>query len=296
VVGPLLRRRAFLQLLAAGGTAATVPWLPGCGDRRLLPIDTPAAHFFTASERAVIEALAETIVPEDQTVGALGADAVEYIDRYLAAFDNSLPAIYGGGPFSGRQPFPDPVTGEPSDDYPDNDFRVFLPLTRKQELTFRIDLYGSDSVPNGNINAPLVPSSPGRRTLYREAIALLESKAAESGAAAFADLDPEERLTLFRMTSPGFQTALLENIAEGMFCAPEYGGNRDGVAWRDYQWSGDSQPLGYTFYDSRNDSLRDNPERPNQTRDPSWPGNGLDPAVESFIASIVAGSGGKRFF
>jgi len=253
-------------------------------------------RFFTPRERGVIEAVAEAVVPEDQTVGALGSGVVEYIDRFLAAFDEPEPTIYGGGPFSGRWPFQDPQTGDPSNDFPPNDFEAFLPLTRLQELAFRIELYGSDAVPNGNINAPLVEPTPGLRALYRESVEILEGFATQQGAARFADLGPEERLAALATTPDSFQEALLGHIAEGMFCAPEYGGNTGGVAWRDYHYSGDSQPLGYTFYDARTDTLKDNPQRPNQIRDPRWPGNGLDPEVEAFVSAITVGQGGKRFY
>ena len=288
------RRRTILQLMAAGGAAAAVPWLPGCSNRA--EGSTPAAHFFSADERAVIEQLGAAVVPEDQTVGALGTDAVEYIDRYLAAFDAKVPTLYRSGPFSGRTPFPDADSGGPSGKFPDDAFLDILPPTRMQELSFRIELLGSASVPNGDINAPIVPSTPGLQALYRSAIESMNAYAQQQGAADFVALDDAGKLAAFAATDAEFQNAYLENLAEGMFGAPEYGGNSDTSGWRDYFYDGDSQPLGHTFYDERTDSLVDRPDQPNQTLDPNRPNDGLEPTVESFVTAVALSQGGKRFF
>lgn len=290
----LYRRRTFLQLMAAGGAAVSVPWLPGCSDRA--GGTAPVARFFSAEERTVVEQLATVVVPEDQTVGAAGTHAVEYIDRYLALFDAPVPTIYRGGPFSGRTPFPDPVTGQPSDDFPDDAFLDILPPTRLQELSFRIEIFGSASVANGDINAPLVPPSPGLQALYRDGIDALNAFAATQGAASFADLDDEGKLAAFATTDPEFRDAFLQNLAEGMFGAPEYGGNRDTSGWRDYDYDGDSQPLGHTLYDSVSETLYDRADQPNQTLDPNRQNDGLEPAVESFVTAVALSQGGKRFF
>jgi hypothetical protein len=290
----LYRRRTFLQLVAAGGAAVTVPWLPGCSDRGAG--SSPPARFFTGEERAAVEQLAAAIVPEDQTVGALGTDAVEYVDRFLAAFESPVPAIYRSGPFSGRTPFQDPATGDPSDDFPDNAFLEILPPTRMQELSFRIELLGSASVPNGEINAPLVPATPGLQTLYRDAVVTLNDFARAQGAASFAALDDAGKLAAFNATPPEFRDAFLAHLAEGMFCAPEYGGNRGTAGWRDYFYDGDSQPLGHTLFDASSDTLRDRPDQPNQTLDPNRQNDGLEPDVESFVTAVALSQGGKRFF
>ncbi len=298
----LYRRRTVLQLLAASGAATALPWLPGCSDRAT---GGAPARFFTPEERAVIEQLAAAVVPEGGTVGALGTDAVEYIDRWLAALDYDPPEIYRGGPFSGRTPFPDPVTGMPSNRFPDNDFLDILPLTRLQELSFRIELLGAASVPNGNVNAalaasdpdaPLTGTWPGLRALYRQAVADLNAHAAAQGAPDFASLDDAQKLAALNATDRRFAEAFLAHLAEGMFSAPEYGGNRDLAGWRDYAYDGDSQPLGHTLFDATTQTLYDRPDQPNQTLDPNRPNDGLEPEVESFVATITIAQGGVRFF
>ena len=290
----LYRRRTFLQLVAASGSVVALPWLPGCSDRAGSG-DASVAHFFTAEERATFEQLAAAIVPEDETVGALGTDAIEYADRFLAAFDAEIPTIYRGGPFSGRTPWPDPATGDPGDDFPENAFLEILPPTRMQELSFRIELFGSASVPNGDVNDPIVPATPGLRSLYRDAVPALNAFAASRDAADFASLDDDGKLAAFAAADARFRDAFLALLAEGMFCAPEYGGNRDGAGWRDYHHDGDSQPLGHTLYDASG-TPRDRPDQPNQTIDPSRQNDGLEPTVESFVTAVAISQGGKRFF
>ena len=39
---------------------------------------------------------------------------------------------------------------------------------------------------------------------------------------------------------------LYEHCCEGMYGAPEYGGNRDTVAWEAIDFLGDVQPRGFT--------------------------------------------------
>ena len=295
----LYDRRTFLQLLAASGAAVSLPWLPGCGGEvanSVPPVATGEAHFFTAAERRLIEDLAAAVVPEDQTVGARGTNVVEYIDRFLAVFDNDPPPIYRGGPFSGRTPYPDATTGAPTTRFPQNHFKEILPLSRMQELSFRVLLYGSDAVPNGNINAPLIAPSKGLRTVYREAIAALDAAATAAGAASFSDLDDAAKLDALKQAPADFREALLTHIAEGMFCAPEYGGNQDLRGWRDYYFDGDSQPLGHTLFNRETQTLYDRPDQPNQTIDPNQPNNGLEPSVETFVAMLTALTGGTRFF
>jgi hypothetical protein len=286
-----LSRRRFLQLTAAGGAATALPWLPGCGDAA-----RTAPHFFDAAQRSAIEALVSAIAPEDETVGALGCDAVEYIDRALAAFDASPPFFYGRGPFSGREPYPDPVTGDPTADFPPDLFLDPVSLTRLQEASFRIELFGSGAVPNGDLNDGIVPPNPGLQALYQSGVAVLETFAAERGATDFAALDEPARLAGFATTSPDFQQAVLRHLAEGMFAAPEYGGNRDAIGWEQYEYDGDSQPLGHTLFDRATQTLRDRTDEPNQTEDPRRPTRPFPPNVEGFLAAITLAQGGRRFF
>ena len=43
-----------------------------------------------------------------------------------------------------------------------------------------------------------------------------------------------------------FTALLFEHTIEGLYAAPEYGGNRGLAGWQDIAFPGDSQPRGYT--------------------------------------------------
>jgi hypothetical protein len=124
----------------------------------------------------------------------------------------------------------------------------------------------------------------------------LNDFARAQGAESFAALDDEAKLAAFATTDPEFRDALLANLAEGLFGAPEYGGNRDLAGWRDYFYDGDSQPLGHTLCDSASETLYDRADQPNQTLDPNRQNDGLEPTVESFVTAVAISQGGKRFF
>jgi hypothetical protein len=288
-------RRAFLWLLGASGAAVGIGGLWGCRTPGTSGAPFEVARFFTPRERRALEALAAAIVPEDETVGALGAGAVEYIDRFLASFDARVPALFRAGPFSDRNPYPDSQTGRPGSRFPANAFLEVLPATRLQLLAFRALIEGPGAVPGTTLTASLLPAA-GLRGLYRTGIAGLEAAAVAAGAEEFAALDDAARLAAFDATPREFQEAVLSHLAEGMFGAPEYGGNRNTVAWRDYHYGGDSQPLGYSIWDASAEQLRDHPQRPNQTLDPSLPNDGFDPEVLGMLELMVQAQGGKRYF
>ncbi|MBK7977648.1 MAG: gluconate 2-dehydrogenase subunit 3 family protein [Deltaproteobacteria bacterium] len=286
-------RRDFLRTVAAGGAAAVAAstGLPGCGSS-----SGPTRRYLSESQRTTLEALAEALIPEDETVGALGAGAVEYVDRWLAAFDHPLPQLFRGGPYSGRVPYPDPKTGDASNVFPANHFHDVLEPTRLQEAAFRIEFFGSDAVPNGNINDGAVPTTPGWLALYHDGLAQLETLAQQEGLASYADGTPEQRLDFFDRTPKLFRDAVLDHLCEGLFCAPEYGGNRDQIAWRQYHYDGDSQPLGHTLFDPATGESRDRPDQPCQTLDPNLPNDGFERDIVTVLTIVTLAQGGKRFY
>ncbi|MEZ5503247.1 MAG: gluconate 2-dehydrogenase subunit 3 family protein [Halioglobus sp.] len=294
-----LRRRTILKWMSATGVVIALPAYQGCSDGSdSIPPETAGepAHFLQARQRATLEALANTIIPEDATVGAANSGAVEYIDRYLAAFSADLPDIFRGGPFSGREPFPDPVTGAASDHFPDNRFTQVLPLSRMQELAFRLEFFGSAAIENGLINSPVVASWPGIQSLYQQALVVLDQAATDAGVEDFSRLSEAQQLAAFEQTDERFRERFLTHLAEGMFCAPEYGGNNNAVVWRDYYYDGDSQPLGHTLYDSVSQNLYDRADAPNQTIDEDAFNDPMSDSVLQFINAITLGQGGTRFF
>src|SRR6516165_2129652 len=142
-VALLLNRRQFLRaaavvlgLLALPYSRAERAWARARG------------RFFTRGERATLDALCDTIIPPDDMPGAAALGAGRYIDIMLSAFDGgATPPIYAGGPFSGRNPYPNNQNGTPSKRRPRNSFKHFVELTRLQELTWRGEILGTANVP-----------------------------------------------------------------------------------------------------------------------------------------------------
>jgi len=295
----LLRRRTVLKWMSASGATFALPFIQSCSDGSDnigAGNSSPPPHFFTTEQRATVEAIAGTIIPEDESAGAAGAGAVEYIDRYLAAFNPDTPDIFRGGPFSGREPYPDATTGAASGNFPENTFKQVLPMSRMQELAFRREFFGSGAIENGSINSPVIEDWPGLHHLYNEAITLLDRASGDAGVEKFSELSEEQQLAAFDQTDPRFRSAFLSHLAQGLFGAPEYGGNAELVAWRDYHYDGDSQPLGHTLYDSVTKTLYDRADAPNQTIDKDAFSDPMSDSVLQLVNAIALGQGGKRFF
>jgi len=178
--------------------------------------------FFSADEYRVVEAACAALIPTDQDPGASEAGVVDYIDTFLGAFSFDPPRIWAGGAFSGRHGG-------------DAGFADFHRLTTLDELAWRTRIEGSLGRPEREWNGPVV----GLQERYRAGIRTL--------GADFADLDSDEQFA--RLKSPGcreFASLLYLHACEGMYGAPEYGGNRDLVGWRYIDFAGDVQPEGYT--------------------------------------------------
>ncbi|MDP3767721.1 MAG: gluconate 2-dehydrogenase subunit 3 family protein, partial [Dehalococcoidia bacterium] len=183
-----LSRRQFLKLTSVGAVGLVLPWaLEGCGDGEDVP------EFFMPDERATLEAVTARILPTDQEPGAREAAVVRYIENLLTAFDRDPPFIYAGGPFSGRLPFPDNETGEPSDDVPDNAFLELLPLSRVREIGWRVRLFGSANVPGGDFNDAALGPTRGLRDVYREGLQGLDATSQQLFTRNFVDLSAEDQ-------------------------------------------------------------------------------------------------------
>jgi hypothetical protein len=61
----------------------------------------------------------------------------------------------------------------------------------------------------------------------------------------FCDVDGDEQDRRLD-AAPAFKALLYEHACEGTYGAPEYGGNRDALAWAAIKFPGDIQPRGYT--------------------------------------------------
>src|SRR5579863_3991634 len=92
MAGQGIQRRGMLQILGVAAAAARFPgfskWGFACGHlgNAALQIKPAAYHpqFFTADEYALVERLADIIIPSDATPGAKEAGVAEFIDFMVA--------------------------------------------------------------------------------------------------------------------------------------------------------------------------------------------------------------------
>ena len=176
--------------------------------------------YFSDEQFRVLEAVCARLIPTDQDPGGTEAGVAHYIDGLLGAFSFDPPRIWAGGPYSGR------FGGSPG-------FAAFHPLSVLDELAWRTRIEGSRGRPEREWNGPVV----GLQERYAAGLELL--------GADFADVDPDEQDR--RLRAGGTFTELVyEHACEGMYGAPEYGGNQGGVGWSYIGFAGDVQPRGYT--------------------------------------------------
>ncbi len=252
-------------------------------------MDAPLS-FFTAEEARALGALADQMIPPDDTPGGAALGAVAYLDGLLSAFDSDPPRLYPRGPFSGRYPFP-AADGGPSTRFPENGFRTFMPLNRVQALGWRLRLWGSAATPGGGPNDGVLGPVVGLRDRIRDGLHQLMQAAPSP----LETLDPEVLNTLFRTAPQDFRNALVDLMLEGVLGAPEYGGNRDLGGWRLVHFEGDTLPLGFSGYDPGLGAYRDRPEAPLTGPNPGPDPDALSDDTRELIMLVVTALGGRRF-
>jgi hypothetical protein len=176
-------------------------------------------HFFTPHQAAVVEAATARIAPGPQDdpaekghPGAREADVTGYIDTLLAALGDDPPAIFAGGPWSNRHTSGPDLMAR---------FAALDPVAKiawRKRLTRWQDQYASgiealDKLAGGDF-----------------------AKAAKN----------EQDKILATASVSTFTSLLFEHTIEGLYGAPEYGGNRGGSGWKEIGFPGDIQPRGYT--------------------------------------------------
>jgi hypothetical protein len=301
-----LTRRQALKWGLAGGAAVILPrGLLGCGESTqpgasptpgVTP--TPVHSFLSDEELATLTAMTGRIIPTDTTPGAIEAGAAEYINRLLSIVpseDDPAGAVFGGGPFSNRNPFPDEHSGTPSAEFPPNHFEQFIPLTRLQRLSWRVQLLGTAAVPGSDFNAGVLPPVVGIRDRYRSGLATVAATSQRLFAAAFTTLSAAQQDTVLKAVSADFLDLVTGHTIEGIFCAPEYGGNKDRIGWELIGYDGDSQPLGYSIYNETTESYDERPDKPNSTANPDEDFSGVDATTDQFLRILVRVGGGPHF-
>jgi hypothetical protein len=176
--------------------------------------------FLTDDEFTILRALCDRLVPEDETPGATSTGVPDYIDGLLGAFLVDPPRIWAGGPTSGRH------GGDAA-------FARFHRLSPLDELAWRTRIEGSQGLPEREFNGPV----QGLQERYRTGLAQLGLE--------FCDLAPEDQDERLR-ANRAFTALVYEHCCEGMYGAPEYGGNRDGAGWDAVEFPGDVQPRGWS--------------------------------------------------
>ena len=180
----------------AGEISGSLPWRPNAGapPRRVEP---GGWRFFTADEATAIEAIADRIIPSDpDTPGGKDAGCAVFVDRQLAGPYGRLEGLYTAGPHQ----------------------------------------KGTDQ------QGPQGEAGPAAR--YRQGLAALASYCrTHHGGKSFHELGAIDQDTILSGLEKGeialagvdpkaFFDLMLQDIQQGFFADPVYGGNRDMVAWR----------------------------------------------------------------
>ena len=303
----LLGRREFLKALGLVLGALALPLV-----RAERAIARARGGFFTRRERATLEAFVDRIIPpDDDGVGAAALGVPRYIETLLTALDRKRSVLYAGGPFSGRNPFPDNRRGQPSRRRPRNDFKHFVAPTRLQELFWRGEIFGTAGIPElAALDAQLGGPKTGLRDVYRQGLAKIDQVAQTTKGAAFASLTTADQDAVFAMLDAGgfepdprrngdtFVAIVIRHTLQGCFAAPEYGGNTKLKGWALVGLEGDSQPLGYSIFSDATGGYVERPDHPMSTPNPDelGPGGIVQPRplsavgekVQSSIATLTA--------
>lgn len=270
-----LSRRGFLE---GTGTLLAALTLPLAAFERVAA--ARRGDFLTKRELRTLTALCDRIIPPDDDPGAGKLGAARYIHNLLRGLDRRAPRVFAGGPFSGRNPFPDLRRGLPSRRRPRNDFMRFLPLTDLQELRWRAELFGSATVPElADLDAQRGGPLVGLRDLYREGLARVDAIARQETGTTFAKLDAAAQDAVFavldtsfppdpRRGNRTFMDLVIQHTIEGCFAAPEYGGNHRGRGWAMVGLEGDSQPLGFSLWSEERGAYVERPDHPMSTPNP----------------------------
>ncbi len=215
-----LGRRAVITAVPA----ATALAVTGCTSAPK-PKPEPATHrFFTPHQAAVVEAATARIAPgphddpaEKDHPGAREAGVTGYIDTMLGALENlgdpaGPPMVFAGGPWSSRHTSGPDLMAR---------FATLDPVARiawRKRLTRWQDQ-------------------------YRNGIEALDKLAGGDFTKA---AKPRQDKILAAASVSAFTSLLFEHTIEGLYGAPEYGGNRGGSGWQEIGFPGDIQPRGYT--------------------------------------------------
>lgn len=171
------------------------PWAADRTDRPLRRDERPGYIFFSPAEAAFVEAAAARIIPSDATgPGAIEAEVPRFIDRQLAGPYGEGDRFYLQPPFPKGQPTQGWQMGPPASVY-------------------RAGIAAVDAWASATYGRPFAALDAASQD---QALKALEDGKAELGGTADAK---------------SFFALLLQNVIEGYFADPIYGGNRAMSAW-----------------------------------------------------------------
>jgi gluconate 2-dehydrogenase gamma chain len=197
--GQGLGRRDFLKGVVVGGGAAatTATALPQVALAQQPAAQAAGYAYLNLEEQAFVEAVVDHMIPADELTPK-GSDIGinTYIDRALAGGWGKGDRLYMQGPWA-------------------------------------------KGTPNQGYQLPMTPAQ-----LYRAAIPAANAQCRKSYGKEFADCTAEQKEAFLKdlqagkvtfaggLSSGAFFTMLYDNVMEGMFADPIYGGNKDKVSWK----------------------------------------------------------------
>ncbi|HEY6452653.1 MAG TPA: gluconate 2-dehydrogenase subunit 3 family protein [Steroidobacteraceae bacterium] len=180
----------------AGLIAGHLPWAPAAEP---VPASAPPGSwlFFTPAEAAMVETLADRIIPPDpQTPGGKAAGCTEFIDRQLSGPYGRHEGLYNRPPFTkgSKQQGPQSAKG---------------PAELYRSTLAALDRY--------------CRAQPGGKS-WLELGADRQDEILRGLEASTLELEGADGKTFFE--------ELLKDVQQGFFADPIYGGNRDMCAWK----------------------------------------------------------------
>jgi gluconate 2-dehydrogenase gamma chain len=198
----LLASTAALAMSGLGSDAfgrtyrGALPWEPNSVDPPVAVRPGPWLYF-TANEAAVVEAIADRLIPADESgPGGKLAGCAVFIDRQLAGSYGDSRRLYMRPPFAKGLP----TQGAQSPNAPKTQYRTSLAA---------LDAYC-------------------RQTFSGKGFAALSAPEQDQ---VLVGLDKNE-IKLGEASGKEFFELILQNTMEGFFADPIYGGNRDMAGWR----------------------------------------------------------------
>lgn len=296
--GPIITRRTLLAragVLAAGAELG-MSTLAACGDNGShgaalggdinnmqegypppsRPAGAPIFSFFTAREAATVDSIIGRMIPGTaDDPGAREAGVLSYIDTKLAQFATFSVPTYFHPPFATL---------------------VNHPVGPQEHATNEIDVE-KVQLPRYGFQSSLTPQDS-----YQKGLVLLDRYTRRRYHKRFVDLPDHTKDDLLQKmengkinyfqepTSQAFFKMVLEDVYEGMFADPEYGGNRNFAGWRLIGYPGAQRA--YTAYELQNgpqhkrvQGLRDMP--------PMNPGRLSDSAIMPIEGTRMLMNGGQ---